>query len=48
MNVFDTILIIGIYTGLLLTYIKISEIEAKIDFILKRDWQNKAESEDKE
>lgn len=54
MNVYDTIkiiLLIGIYTGLLLTYIKISEIEANIDFILKRDWQrkdDKAESEDKE
>lgn len=54
MNVYDTIkiiLLIGIYTGLLLTYIKISEIEANIDFILKRDWQrkdDKAESEEKE
>ena len=51
MNVFDTIkiiLLIGIYAGLLLTYIKISEIEANIDFILKRDSQNKAEKEKKE
>ena len=48
MNVVETMLIIGIYTGLLLTYIKISEIEAKIDFILNGFWQNKAEGEDKE
>ena len=50
MNVFETIkiiLLIGIYTGLLLTYIKISEIEATIDIRFKRDWQREDDKERK-